>query len=122
MSYGGTYGGGSDETKLPIEVALGAPPVYPPNLENRTMIPSLDFRVGCECEACQIATLLWYGDERTHPRMAWEHFWEKRAGAEEGVWVCEWQLGRLLNQHRGGNRGSWKILGLKVTPRSVSDR
>jgi len=57
------------------------------------LLPPLDFRVGCECDACQLAIMLWYGDERTHPRPAWTDFWEKMLAHHDVpvTQVCLWQ-------------------------------
>lgn len=62
--------------------------------------PCLDFIVGCDCPACELAVDLWYGDERRHPRIVWEKFWEDwRQNFMSSRRPCSWQL-RRFEQNR----------------------
>lgn len=39
-----------------------------------TYAPPVDYFLPCQCQACQLGTLLWHTDEERHPR-AWQAFW-----------------------------------------------
>lgn len=61
--------------------------------------PPIDFRVGCTCPACELATLLWYTEDEHPAREAWQLFWdhlEERENPLDWGWMrerpCIWQL------------------------------
>lgn len=38
--------------------------------------PPLDFRIGCNCPACELAILLWYTEDESPARAVWQTFWD----------------------------------------------
>jgi len=85
--------------KRPGRDMLRVSPAQGPNSVpplGRDASPALDFRIGCECPACELGVLLWYTEDEHPAREQWHKFWLKVARhlCDFRDWPCQWQLRR----------------------------
>lgn len=61
--------------------------------------PPVDFRIGCECPACELGVLLWFTEDEHPARAAWELYWnrvwDRRADGEAFEGPCLFQYRQL---------------------------